>query len=54
MAEGLLPYGWSDTIPNPDLIIVDRSVGGKYENYQTPEQQVPDSLLPIDIQVSQG
>ncbi len=31
---------------NPDLIIVDRSVGGKYENYQTPEQQVPDSLLP--------
>ena len=32
---------------NPDLIIVDRSVGGKYENYQTPEQQVPDSLLPF-------
>ena len=31
---------------NPDLIIVDRSVGGKYENYKTPEQQVPDSLLP--------
>lgn len=31
---------------NPDLIIVDRSVGGKYENYQTPEQQVPDTLLP--------
>lgn len=31
---------------NPDLIIVDRSVGGKYENYRTPEQQVPDSLLP--------
>ena len=30
---------------NPDLIIVDRSVGGKYENYRTPEQQVPDSLL---------
>ena len=31
---------------NPDLIIVDRSVHGKYENYQTPEQQVPDTLLP--------
>ena len=31
---------------NPDLIIVDRSVGGKYENYRTPEQQVPGSLLP--------
>lgn len=31
---------------NPDLIIVDRSVHGRYENYQTPEQQVPDSLLP--------
>ena len=30
---------------NPNLIIVDRSVGGKYENYRTPEQQVPDSLL---------
>lgn len=32
---------------NPDLIIVDRSVHGRYENYQTPEQQVPDSLLPF-------
>ena len=31
---------------NPDLLIVDRSVHGKYENYQTPEQQVPDTLLP--------
>ncbi|MBO7481768.1 MAG: alpha-L-fucosidase [Bacteroidales bacterium] len=30
---------------NPDLIIVDRSVGGKYENYRTPEQQVPEKLL---------
>ncbi len=26
----------------PDLLIVDRSVGGKYENYTTPEKQVPD------------
>lgn len=31
---------------NPDLIIVDRSVHGKYENYRTPEQTVPDTLLP--------
>jgi len=31
---------------NPDLIIVDRSVGGRYENYKTPEQQIPDTLLP--------
>ena len=31
---------------NPDLLIVDRTVHGRYENYQTPEQQVPDTLLP--------
>jgi len=31
---------------NPDLLIVDRSVHGKYENYRTPEQQVPDTVLP--------
>lgn len=31
---------------NPDLIIVDRTVHGQFENYQTPEQLVPDSLLP--------
>ena len=31
---------------NRDLIIVDRSVGGRYENYKTPEQQIPDTLLP--------
>ena len=30
---------------NPDLIIVDRSVGGRYENYRTPEQTVPDQPL---------
>ncbi|MBP3253153.1 MAG: alpha-L-fucosidase [Bacteroidales bacterium] len=30
---------------NPSMIIVDRSVGGKYENYRTPEQQIPDTLL---------
>lgn len=31
---------------NLDLLIVDRSVHGKYENYRTPEKQVPDSILP--------
>src|SRR5574344_1678495 len=31
---------------NPSMLIVDRSVGGKYENYRTPEQQVPDTVLP--------
>ncbi|HOD84193.1 MAG: Alpha-L-fucosidase [Planctomycetes bacterium ADurb.Bin126] len=30
----------------PNLIIVDRTVGGKYENYRTPEQQVPPKPLP--------
>lgn len=29
-----------------DLLIVDRTVGGKYENYRTPEQEVPDKPLP--------
>jgi len=28
-----------------DLLIVDRTVTGKYENYRTPEQQIPDKLL---------
>src|SRR5208337_102515 len=30
----------------PGLIIVDRTVGGRYENYRTPEQEVPDKALP--------
>ncbi|SPE51195.1 Alpha-L-fucosidase [Verrucomicrobia bacterium] len=30
----------------PHLIVVDRTVGGRYENYRTPEQQVPDEPLP--------
>ena len=30
----------------PGLIVVDRTVAGKYENYTTPEQQVPD--VPLD------
>ncbi len=29
----------------PDLLIVDRTVTGKYENYRTPEQEIPDKLL---------
>ena len=31
---------------NPQMLIVDRSVGGRYENYRTPEKQVPDTILP--------
>lgn len=30
----------------PGLIIVDRAVPGEYENYTTPEQEVPESPLP--------
>ncbi len=30
---------------NSDLLIVDRSVHGRYENYRTPEQEVPDKPL---------
>ncbi len=30
----------------PGLIIVDRTVGGRYENYHTPEQKVPPKALP--------
>ncbi|MBV8255806.1 MAG: alpha-L-fucosidase [Chitinophaga sp.] len=29
----------------PGLIVVDRSVHGQYENYRTPEQQIPDKPL---------
>ncbi len=29
----------------PDLLMVDRTVTGKYENYRTPEQEIPDKLL---------
>ncbi len=29
----------------PGLIVVDRAVGGPYENYRTPEQQIPDHPL---------
>src|SRR5208283_3794243 len=30
----------------PGLIIADRTVGGRYEDYLTPEQEVPDKPLP--------
>lgn len=30
----------------PGLIVVDRTVGGRYENYRTPEQEVPEKALP--------
>lgn len=31
----------------PGLIVVDRSVHGPFENYRTPEQQVPPGILPF-------
>ncbi|MEN8193214.1 MAG: alpha-L-fucosidase [Bacteroidota bacterium] len=31
----------------PGLMIVDRTVHGPYENYRTPEQQVPEEILPF-------
>jgi len=30
----------------PGLIVVDRTVQGRYENYRTPEQEVPEKALP--------
>lgn len=30
---------------NPDLIVADRTIGGVYENYRTPEQQVPEKII---------
>ncbi|MFT3738362.1 MAG: alpha-L-fucosidase [Breznakibacter sp.] len=29
----------------PGLLMVDRTVGGEYENYQTPEQRIPDTVI---------
>lgn len=31
----------------PGLLVVDRTVSGEFENYVTPEQQIPDQYLPI-------
>ncbi|MFM2134835.1 MAG: hypothetical protein RL021_235 [Bacteroidota bacterium] len=33
-------------VRQPELIVVDRDVPGPYQNYLTPEQQIPDSILP--------
>ncbi len=30
----------------PGLLVVDRTVGGRYENYRTPEQEVPEQAMP--------
>ena len=30
---------------NPGMLVVDRTVPGEYENYQTPEQTIPDKVL---------
>jgi alpha-L-fucosidase len=30
----------------PGLLVVDRTIHGKYENYQTPEQKIPEKQLP--------
>lgn len=32
---------------NPGLIFADRTVGGEYENYITPEQTLPKTILPV-------
>ena len=31
----------------PGLLVVDRTVSGEFENYVTPEQQIPDRYMPI-------
>ena len=32
---------------NPELIVVDRTAGGEFENYVTPEQAIPDTVLSV-------
>jgi len=55
--SGLAGVPWSQNIDmpkmaalarrnQPGLIVVDRAVGGPYENYRTPEQTIPDLPLP--------
>jgi len=57
IASGLAGVPWSQNIDmpkmaamarrnQPGLIVVDRAVGGPYENYRTPEQTIPDEPLP--------
>ena len=54
--QGLAGVPWSQDIDmpgmvatarrnQPGLIVVDRAVGGRYENYRTPEQKIPDEPL---------
>ncbi|MCE5225717.1 MAG: alpha-L-fucosidase [Porphyromonadaceae bacterium] len=31
----------------PGILVVDRTIHGKYENYQTPEQKIPEKQLPF-------
>ncbi len=56
-AQGLAGVPWPQDIDmprlaatarrhQPGLIVVDRAVGGRYENYRTPEQKIPDEPLP--------
>jgi alpha-L-fucosidase len=33
-------------VKQPGLLVVDRTIHGKYENYQTPEQKIPEKQLP--------
>jgi len=57
VASGIAGVPWSQDIDmpgmvamarhnQPGLIVVDRAVGGRYENYRTPEQTIPDLPLP--------
>ena len=32
---------------NPELIVVDRTAGGEYENYITPEQTIPEKVISV-------
>lgn len=32
---------------NPELIVVDRTAGGEYENYITPEQAIPEEVISV-------
>ena len=32
---------------NPELIVVDRTVGGEYENYITPEKEIPPDVISV-------
>ena len=32
---------------NPELIVADRTAGGEYENYITPEQTIPENVISV-------